>query len=87
MIYDRRQVRELEMEAVMAEPQTYAYEIEQGGIIVAGVSGPDHNQVRREIMHYIRQYMSEGPITVRGTDTASLFKVLGKPDERHDSAD
>jgi hypothetical protein len=62
--------------AAMTESAPYAYEIEQDGVVVASVSGPDHDQVRSEILRYARQYMQRGPITIWGTDTKSLFNIL-----------
>jgi hypothetical protein len=60
----------------MIESVPFAYEIEQNGIVVASVSGPDHDQVRSEILRYARQYMQCGPIIIWGTDTKSLFNIL-----------
>lgn len=63
-------------------PKEYHYEIEQDGIVVASVSGPDHNFVRGEIVRYARQYMMDGPISIRGDDVESLFSAVkaGKGD-------
>ena len=65
----------------MTESAPYAYEIEQDGVVVASVSGPDHDQVRSEILRYARQYMQRGPITIWGTDTKSLFNILSHRSE------
>jgi hypothetical protein len=51
------------------------YELWQGGICVAGASGPEStkDRLQGEIMHYARQYAEDGPCEVRGPIVNQLF--------------
>ena len=40
-------------------------EIWQDGICVASVSSDDEEALTREMFHYARQYMQDGPITIK----------------------
>jgi len=43
----------------------YEAELWQDGIMVAAVSAPDEETMRREISHYAMMYAQDGPVTVK----------------------
>lgn len=45
----------------------YHFEIWQGGIVVAGGSGPDAEEVCQEMVRYATQYVQDGPIKITGS--------------------
>lgn len=55
----------------------YSFEIEQGGIMVAGASGSNLKDVVREACHYVFMYAQDGPVKVTGTDKfMAAFKAV-----------
>lgn len=55
------------MADIPARPEKgrYAFEIWQGGMVVATGLGPDLEAVRREAMHYAMIYGQDGPVVLR----------------------
>jgi hypothetical protein len=45
----------------------YHFEIWQGGVMVVEGSGPDLDEVGREMVRYAVQYVQDGPITIKGS--------------------
>ena len=45
-------------------PKEHEFQLEQDGIVVAGVSGQDRDKVWAEIIRYALQYSQDGPCKV-----------------------
>ncbi len=45
----------------------YEFKIWQNSIVVAEGSGPDLDDVRRDMLHYATQYVQDGPIKITGS--------------------
>ena len=47
-------------------PPDFTFELWQDGFAVASATASDVEQARREIMHYARQYVQDGPVEIKG---------------------
>ena len=60
----------------------FAFELWQGGILVAEVEASTLDQARREIMHYAVVDAQDGPCQIRGANVAAVMPATPSPTEK-----